>query len=52
MVRVIQEVEPTCFEHAVGNPKWDNAMDGEMTLLNANATWELVGLLKDNKVIG
>ncbi len=27
MVRVIQEVEPTCFEHAVGNPKWDNAMD-------------------------
>jgi len=27
MVRVIQEVEPTCFEQAVGNPKWDNAMD-------------------------
>jgi len=27
MVKVIQEVEPTCFEQAVGNPKWDNAMD-------------------------
>jgi hypothetical protein len=27
MVRVIQEVEPTCFEQAIGNPKWDNAMD-------------------------
>jgi hypothetical protein len=27
MVRVIQEVEPTCFEEAVGNLKWDNAMD-------------------------
>ncbi len=22
MVKVIQEVEPTCFEQAVGNPKW------------------------------
>jgi hypothetical protein len=29
MVRVIQEVEPTCFEQTVGNPKWDNAMDEE-----------------------
>jgi len=27
MVKIIQEVEPTCFEQAVGNPKWDNAMD-------------------------
>jgi len=27
MVKVIREVEPTCFEQAVGNPKWDNAMD-------------------------
>ncbi len=27
MVKVIQEVEPTCFEQAVGNPKWDNAMN-------------------------
>ncbi len=26
MVRVIQEVEPTCFEQEVGNMKWDNAM--------------------------
>ncbi len=25
MVRVIQEVKPTCFEKAIGNPKWDNA---------------------------
>jgi hypothetical protein len=38
MVRVIQEVEPTCFEQAVGNPKWDNAMDEEMATLDANAT--------------
>jgi hypothetical protein len=52
MVKVIQEVEPTCFEHAVGNPKWDNAMDEEMVTLDANATWELVALPKDKKAIG
>ncbi len=44
MVKVIQEVEPTCFEQAIGNPKWDNAMDEEMATLDANATWELVAL--------
>jgi hypothetical protein len=52
MVRVIQKVEPTCFEQAVGNPKWDNAMDEKMVALDANATWELVVLLKDKKTIG
>jgi len=52
MVRVIQEVEPTCFEQVVGNPKWDNAMDEEMATLDANATWELVPLPEDKKVIG
>jgi hypothetical protein len=52
MVRVIQEVEPTCFEQVVGNPKWDNAMDEEMATLDANATWELVPLAEDKKAIG
>jgi len=52
MVRVIREVELTCFEQAVGNPKWDNAMDEEMAALDANATWELVALPKDKKEIG
>jgi len=52
MVRVIQEVEPTCFEQAVGNPKWDNAMDEEMAALDVNAIWELVALPKDKKAIG
>jgi len=52
MVRVIQEVEPTCFEHVVENPKWDNAMDEKMAALDANAIWELVALLEDKKVIG
>jgi hypothetical protein len=52
MVRVIQEVEPTCFEQAIGNLKWDNAMDEEMEALDANATWVLVALPKDKKAIG
>jgi hypothetical protein len=52
MVKVIQKVEPTCFEQVVGNPKWDNAMDEEMAALDANATWELVALPKDKKPIG
>jgi hypothetical protein len=51
MVRVIQEVKPTCFEHAIGNPKWDNAMDEEIAMLNVNATWELVALPKYKKTI-
>jgi hypothetical protein len=52
MVKIIQEVEPTCFEQVVRNPKWDNAMDEEMATLDANATWELVALPKDKKTIG
>jgi hypothetical protein len=52
MVKAIQQVEPTCFEQAVENPKWDNAMDEEMAALDANATWELVALPKDKKAIG
>ncbi len=52
MVRVIQEIEPICFEQAVRNPKWDNAMDEEMAALDANATWELLALPKDKKAIG
>jgi hypothetical protein len=52
MVKVIQEVEPTCFEQAIRNPKWDNAMDEDMADLDANSTWELVVLLEDKKAIG
>jgi len=52
MVKVIQEVEPTCFEQTVGNPKWGNAMDEEMVALDANATWELITLPKEKKTIG
>jgi hypothetical protein len=52
MVKVIQKVEPTCFEQVVENTKWDNAMDEKMATLDATATWELVVLLEDKKIIG
>ncbi len=51
MVRVVHEVGPICFELAIENPKWDNAMDEKMAALDANATWELVVLPKDKKTI-
>jgi histone deacetylase 1/2 len=52
MVRIIQEVKPTYFEHVIRNPKWDNAMDEKMAALDVNVTWELVALPKDKKIIG
>jgi hypothetical protein len=52
MMKIIQEVEPTCSKQVVGNPKWDNAMDEKMVALDVNATWELVALSKDKKAIG
>jgi hypothetical protein len=35
----------------VGNPKWDNAMDKEMAVLDVNVIWELVVLPNDKKII-
>ena len=52
MAKVIQDVEPTCFEDAVGNVHWDDAMNEEMAALEANDTWELVSLPKGKKAIG
>ena len=30
MAKVVQDVEPTCFDEAVGNVNWEKAMDEEM----------------------
>ena len=49
---MIHGVEPTCFEHAIGNVHWDNVMDEEMAVLDVNETWELVTLLEIKKAIG
>jgi hypothetical protein len=52
MAKVVQDVEPICFEDVVGHALWDKAMDEEMAALDANKTWELVPLPERKKVIG
>ena len=44
MANVVQVIEPTCFEEAIGNEKWKQAMDKEMAALYGNETWDLVPL--------
>ena len=50
--KVVQNVEPTCFEDVVGHTLWDKAMDEKMAALDANKTWELVRLHEGKKAIG
>ncbi|MCO5567500.1 hypothetical protein L7F22_021193 [Adiantum nelumboides] len=52
MLTILHYVEPTCFEDDVGVSKWDDAMDEEIMILDANETRELVPLLKVKNVIG
>ncbi|MCO5598292.1 hypothetical protein L7F22_052384 [Adiantum nelumboides] len=48
MAKVAQDVEPTYFEEAIENVKWQEAMDA----LYGNETWDLVPLPKGEKPIG
>ena len=43
MAKVVQDEEPTCFD-AIGNAKWEKAMDEEMAALYENETWDLVSV--------
>ena len=52
MAKIVLDVEPTCFDDAVGDAKWEKAMDEEMAALDANETWDLVPLLEGKNVIG
>ncbi|MCO5554559.1 hypothetical protein L7F22_008089 [Adiantum nelumboides] len=52
MANVVHDIEPTCFEDAIGNENLKNAMDEEMVALDVNQTWELVPLPEGKKVIG
>ena len=52
MVKILEELEPTCFKEAVGKKNWEAAMDEEMAALDANHTWELMPLPHDKKAIG
>ncbi|MCO5561725.1 hypothetical protein L7F22_015348 [Adiantum nelumboides] len=49
---VVQNVEPTCFQDAISNENWGNAMDEEIVVLDVNQTWVLVPLPKGKKAIG
>ncbi|MCO5548313.1 hypothetical protein L7F22_001770 [Adiantum nelumboides] len=51
MAKVVQDVESTCFEDAIDNENWKNAMDEEMTALDVDQTWEMVPLPEGNKAI-
>ena len=52
MANIIRSVEPTCFDDAIGDAKWEKAMDEEMAALDSNETWDLVPLLKEKNAIG
>lgn len=44
--------DPTCFEEAVKEEKWNKAMESEMQAIQKNATWELVDRPAGVKPIG
>ena len=52
MAKIVQDVEPTSFEEAVGKREWEQAMDEEMAALDDNETWDLVQLPEGKKSIG
>ena len=52
MAKIVQDIEPTSFEDAIGDVKWNKAMDEEMDALDINETWYLVPLLEGKNVIG
>ncbi|MCO5593034.1 hypothetical protein L7F22_047039 [Adiantum nelumboides] len=52
MAKIVQDKEHTCFDEAIGNMKWEQAMDEEMAALDVNETWKLVPLPDGKKSIG
>ena len=44
MVKVVQDIEPTCFQDAVGIPEWNATMNEEVDALDNNDTWMLTPL--------
>ena len=52
MAKVAQDVEPTCFDEAIGNVNWEKSMDEEILALYGNETWDLVPFLQGKKAIG
>lgn len=44
--------DPNCFEEAMQQDVWRQAMEAEITSIEENKTWELVDLPIEAKVIG
>ena len=44
--------DPTLFESAIKESKWQRAMDAEIAAIKMNDTWELYDLPKGHKTIG
>ena len=51
MAKNVEDVELTSFKDAVGDAKWDKAMDEKIDALDVNETWDLVPLLEGKNVI-
>ena len=45
------EKEPTCFEEAIKQKEWDDAMVDEYQSIIKNNVWEVVPRLKDKLVV-
>ena len=39
MAKIVQDVDPTCFDDTIGNARQEKSMDEEMATLDANETW-------------
>jgi len=52
MAKVVEVVDPTCFDDAIGNMHWEKDMDEEMNALYENETWDLVPFPEGKKSIG
>ncbi|XP_016199805.1 uncharacterized protein LOC107640820 [Arachis ipaensis] len=48
----ILNIEPKCYEDAILEPCWREAILAELDALNKNKTWTLTSLLSGKKVIG
>ena len=49
---LFSDCDPTTFEEAIKEPKWQKAMDEEIAAIERNNTWELTDLPKGHKTIG
>ncbi|GKF03138.1 ribonuclease H-like domain-containing protein, partial [Tanacetum coccineum] len=47
-----KSIEPTCYEEAILDSNWIDAMNAEIEALNENHTWEITDLPPNRKAIG